>query len=106
LRLDTFITAGIVVLLALALFVSGPLAAIPVFATATNTINATTTTTTITNDYEGIDIILSEDGTGQIIAENGTKKASFNWTITSNDVVLFEDGKILLVEEVRGRERV
>ena len=105
LRLNTFITVGILAM-AIVLFVSGPLATIiPVFATA-NTTNTTNATTTTNDDYEGIEIILSEDGTGQIIAENGTKKASFNWTITSNDIVLFEDGKILLVEEVRGTERV
>ena len=87
-------------------FVSNLAAAIPVYASSNNNSttlvdnNATTTT----------DIKIYEDGTGEIMQKsaNGTilERAQFDWNVTSNHTVIFEDDGILLVEEVEGTEHV
>ena len=39
-------------------------------------------------------------------SSNGTilERAQFQWNVTSNHTVVFDDGEILLVEEVEGTE--
>ena len=102
LRFNRFVIgiAPTVVAVVALIFVSG-LAAVAIPAVYSSTTNSTNATT-----QEEETIKLYEDGTGLIIANNnGTERAQFNWNVTSNHTVIFNDDEILLVEEPEGTEQ-